>query len=133
MPKKKSRVIAAFVLVRMPCGGIAATTRPKQPGAVGLPGGKLEKGETPYEAVMREAEEEGWKITGLSEDPIYIRHKNDEEDVYWYGAESAEMLTEFKDKHRLSPVIVSAEELVDTSHTPVEEIERLAGNAKDLP
>lgn len=50
---------AAFILVRS-ADGWAATTRPD--GRVGLPGGKVEPGESPIAAALREAAEEGWLV-----------------------------------------------------------------------
>jgi hypothetical protein len=40
---------------------LCATTRPD--GTIGLPGGKVDPGEDIFQAVIREAEEEGWNLT----------------------------------------------------------------------
>jgi hypothetical protein len=55
---------AIFVLCCLGDGYIAAVTRPD--GSLGLPGGKIEKGEAPLAAAAREAREEGWQFEWLS-------------------------------------------------------------------
>ena len=63
---------AAFILARTLDGCWAATTRPAdrgQAGRIGLPGGKIESGEDPAAAALREAAEEGWRIMRHVPDP----------------------------------------------------------------
>jgi len=89
-------------------GGIAATTRAAdrgEAGRIGLPGGKVDPGETAEQAVRRESAEEGWLMHGQ---PILI-HAADVEGrpVAWFSFPSATMLTEFKEYGRICPVIAS--------------------------
>lgn len=82
-------VHAAFVLA-WAGGGIAATTRPGEPGRFGLPGGKLLPGETAEAAAVREALEEGWRVFGpLAE--VHWAHVEGRP-VVWLAAERAEIL-----------------------------------------
>lgn len=53
---------AVVALVFSPEGKVLAVSRKDDPNDLGLPGGKAEDGETPFEAVVREVEEE----TGLA-------------------------------------------------------------------
>ena len=63
---------SAFLAARCLDGRWAATTRPAdrgQAGRIGLPGGKVEAGEHPAAAALREAAEEGWRILRHVPDP----------------------------------------------------------------
>jgi 8-oxo-dGTP pyrophosphatase MutT (NUDIX family) len=54
---------AVFVVAFNEDGLVASTTRPyDKTNKIGLPGGKVEKFETPIDAVRRESYEEGWDI-----------------------------------------------------------------------
>lgn len=105
-PKK-----ASFILGRVVASeDYAATTRENEVGRIGLPGGKVEAGELPQLAAIREAAEEGWIMHGVDEYPFY-------EDIYhgyhvrWYAAQSAERVDEFKEKGRITPVSASLEQI----------------------
>ena len=68
------RPFAVFAIVEVEPDKFAATTRAKDKGEedrIGLPGGKVDPGEDPIEAVIRESEEEGWKITGVNPEIIH--------------------------------------------------------------
>ena len=65
-------IYAVFLLARTLDGCWAATTRPAdrgQAGRIGLPGGKVEPGESPTAAALREAAEEGWRMMRHVPDP----------------------------------------------------------------
>ena len=55
-----SKYFAVFAYNLRGNGDVASVTRPE--GGIGLPGGKVEKGENEIEALRRECEEEGWLI-----------------------------------------------------------------------
>ena len=80
-------IFAAFLLA--PCGvtgGICATTRTN--GSVGLPGGKVDPGETPEQAVRREASEEGWTLPADAVLTCVHRAQVDGRPVAWYATTS---------------------------------------------
>ena len=101
---------AAFVVAHTE-GGFAATTRPDLLEKFGLPGGKLEAGESPIEAVVREAAEEGWKISGV--DPLPIQaYVLDGKLILWFTATTAVRLSVYKEQGRITPVVISREMLL---------------------
>lgn len=56
-PEEESRAYAVFVVVKYK-DGYAATTRDKGAEPIGLPGGKVDPGETPIQAAYRECKED---------------------------------------------------------------------------
>lgn len=103
---------AVFAVVEVD-GGLAATTRPKE-GGIGLPGGKVDPGETEEDALYREAEEEGWKLFGQ---PIFIHEDYiNEKLIRWYKVPSAEKLEKYKESHRLVPIVASKEEIANSGY-----------------
>lgn len=110
-----SKPKAAFIVARAQSGLIAATTRVQAEGLpvrIGLPGGKVEEGEGLRDAAIREAAEEGWAITGVADTPF---HQAEVEgfDVSWFAAESAVILSDWLEKGRISPTVVSPAQLAD--------------------
>jgi len=75
----------------------AMTTRPD--GREGLPGGKVEQGEEPWQAVLREAAEEGWLVELDSHEPIQVREVAGRE-TFWFAAKVIAQLSEYKEKQR---------------------------------
>lgn len=96
---------ASFVIAPVGEGLFAATTRPDDPSSVALPGGKIDEGETPYDAALREAYEEGWKVFGLENKPFHVQNRNGKL-IYWFRAKGAIQLEKFKEMHRLKTVQV---------------------------
>lgn len=91
-------VFAAFAVVRV--GGLLwATTRDGvDSGKVALPGGKLDSGETPEEAVLRECREEGLALQGS---PALLREQVlDGYRIRWYSFPYATPLSDYKEKKR---------------------------------
>jgi hypothetical protein len=107
---------AVFVVYQYPDGKIAATTRPKDRASddkgvkFGLPGGKVDPGEDPEEAAIRESGEEGWEVSGLT-----FKHSDmvQGKPVWWYHAKFARPLREYKEKYRgIIPTKVDISELM---------------------
>lgn len=106
---------AAFLII--PHGGLyAAVTRDTGDAPLGLPGGKVEPGESPLEAALREAREEGWRIVY----PRYAqvievwRAEVDGTLVRWIYIEDAEAkpLRRYKEQRRgIRPTWAAADEL----------------------
>ena len=101
-------VFAAFVVVRVGAGFAATTRAPDrgEAGRIGLPGGKLDAGESALEAVMRESAEEGWRIAGVSPTPIH-EATVDGRKVVWFRADSAERLAVYKESHRIQTFVAT--------------------------
>jgi len=57
--KESTLPTAVIAVAKTSDGMIAATSRPNEPGRIGLPGGKVEDGETLIQALRRECTEEG--------------------------------------------------------------------------
>ena len=99
---------AAFIVCPVG-GGFAATTRVESSG-YGLPGGKLEPGESPASAALREAAEEGWRIFGLHPEPFH-QAVVEGKWVVWFRAAAALPLASYKEQGRIAPVVATAGDL----------------------
>lgn len=109
-------VFASFAVVKW--GDIfAATTRAAdkgEEGKIGLPGGKLDLGESPLKAVIREAKEEGWDLLGTGR-RIHI----DEVEgniIHWFIFPDAVMRTVYKEKGRITPIYATKTQIVDSGY-----------------
>lgn len=106
---------AVFVLARVARrpGDYAGTTRAD--GSIGLPGGKVDAGETPDAAVVREAREEGWEVLLTSRRPIH-RQTVDGREVWWYGGTAMRMVAvRPHDRARgIRPVYLTADEVAQS-------------------
>jgi len=102
-------VFAAFIVCRANSKEFCATTR--DDGRIGLPGGKVEIGENPWDAAIREAKEEGWKVQLISKLPIH-QQEVDGKKVQWFAATKVKKLLNFKEKGRIKPITVSAQKIL---------------------
>jgi predicted NUDIX family NTP pyrophosphohydrolase len=109
---------AVFAVVKLENGSFAATTRDAykgEAGRVGLPGGKLQPGESPHQALRRECAEEGWLIEGIGEEPIHAQRVEGRV-VHWFQAETAHRLENYKDMGRISAIEITAEQLLRSGY-----------------
>lgn len=107
---------AVFVVAPQPGGKLAVTTRPTDKGGgYGLPGGKVDSGEDPLAAALRESREEGWEIESIDPEPIH-RAEVDGNLVHWYTASGkSKPLEEYKEKHRgVKPLSLKYEDAAAT-------------------
>lgn len=110
----EKKPFAVFVLVNT-SKGVACSTRPidKEVGEVGLPGGKLNSGETPEDAVIREAWEEGWQISGKLR--IIASKMVNNNPIVYYQADYAQPLDDYKEKYRgIVPTYKSVDEITNS-------------------
>ena len=109
--------ICRFAVVAVP-GGYAGTTRAAdrgEAGRVGLPGGKVDAGETPAQALLREAREEGWGMAGVCSTPLHTALV-DGRLVHWYRVRSAVQLTTYAEIGRISPVVLSRDQVLASGY-----------------
>lgn len=118
---EEDQPFAAFVLSPLDDGRYAGTTRAAdreeedEGVSYGLPGGKIDPGEDPVTAVIREAAEEGWDVEGVEETPFFedtVQGKK----VLWYLADRATPRVEYKEKGRILPVPIEESQLVGFSN-----------------
>lgn len=107
---------AAFVVAPVR-GGIAATTRAAdrgEAGRIGLPGGKVDPGETEKAAALREAAEEGWAVRG----PLRETHRAlvEGREVVWFVARGAQRLASYKEQHRIRPVVATRAQIAASGY-----------------
>jgi hypothetical protein len=96
---------AVFVLCVIN-GRVPATTRdPKNNELVnvGLPGGKVDPGESPVEAAHRESWEEGWEFAKIDREPFYIQ-EIDGKPVAWFVGYNPKKLKNYKEDHRIQNI-----------------------------
>ena len=109
---------AVFAVVEIADGLYAATTRAKdrgEEGRIGLPGGKVDPGESPVEALVRECAEEGWVISGVHHVPCHAQDV-DGKPVQWFSALSARPRSSFKEKGRIEPITVSKQAIKNSGY-----------------
>ncbi len=79
---------AACVLVLGKDGKVLAVSRKDDKTAFGMPGGKVDPGETPREAAIRELmEETGLSAVHVSEDPVFVHTEDDGYTTYTFKCE----------------------------------------------
>lgn len=117
-PEEEQKAFASFVVVKLPDGKIAATTRPYEKSKnkkIGLPGGKVEKGETPKQAAYRESKEEGWDVEKIG-DIIASKKVNGKIIVYYIGYGAKKLDDYIEKENDIEAIAVSIEEISNTGY-----------------
>jgi 8-oxo-dGTP pyrophosphatase MutT (NUDIX family) len=109
----------AVFAISLKNGLIAATTRPYDTKSkIGLPGGKVDPGETPIQAVNRECKEEGWNIV-IEEEilPFHYQYVGGRM-IHWYlSGDEPTMLDEYKEKDAgIIPTLARVGELANSGY-----------------
>lgn len=118
MRERSTRPFAVFAVVEVSEGFYAATTRAAdrgEDGRIGLPGGKVDLGESPVQALVRECAEEGWMISDVHDVPCHAQDV-DGKPVLWFRANEAYPIGDHKEKGRISPVVVNAHDVKTSGH-----------------
>lgn len=97
---------------------IAVTTRDgADAGRIGLPGGKVDKGETPIAAAVREAAEEGWDLEIPADDRPIHQAIVEGQLVWWFAAYKPQKRDSWKESHRgIRPELASIDAVVASGY-----------------
>mgnify|MGYP003439694252 FL=1 len=116
------KIFAAFVVAPAATSSnrtlVAATTRASdrgEAGRIGLPGGKLDMGESAYDAALREAREEGWYVEEIADVPFHTATVEGKT-VAWFAAKSARALLSYKEQGRIRPLAVSVKDVAESGY-----------------
>lgn len=116
--EEENNAFAAFVVVKLANGKIAATTRPYEKDKnkkIGLPGGRVESGETPKDTANRESKEEGWKISKIGK--IIASQMVDGNPIVFFEGHGAKKLDDYLEKdNNIKPISVSIDKISNTGY-----------------
>lgn len=106
--------IAAFVVAPLLDGLFAASARPKDKGetGVGLPGGKMDPGETARMTAIRETYEEGWAVENVHATPFHIQMDGKFLCAWFLADGPVTQLDDYKEKGRLEAGPATLDELI---------------------
>lgn len=91
---------------------LCGTTR--EDGTYGLPGGKLEDGESPQDAAIRESREEGWEVELICNEEISTQVV-DGKQVQWFAARVLRPLENYKESKRgIRPILLTRQEVIES-------------------
>ena len=109
---------AVFVVAKLGSDLVAGTTRAadrNESDRIGLPGGKVDAGEDPVDAAIRESEEEGWKVEIVNTTPIH-QDIVDGRVVWWYEGINPVKLKDYKEKNRITPISCRVEDVLKSGY-----------------
>lgn len=116
--EEEDNAFASFVVIKLSNGSIAATTRPYEKSKnkkIGLPGGKVESGESPKDAAYRESKEEGWEVKKITK--IIASKMVDGNPIVWFEGKNGKMLEDYKEKKNgIKPLEVSINDISKTGY-----------------
>ena len=114
---------AVFIFAQLPDGSWAATTRAAdrgEAGRIGLPGGKVDAGEDPRAAALREAREEGWAIEARPSDLVLVHEAMVEgHPVAWFAAPRGARvvcLDDYKEVGRIRPIRIDLDAIAASGY-----------------
>ncbi len=99
---------------------LAATTRAAdtgEAGKIGLPGGKVDAGETDKQAVIRESAEEGWNVPADANLTLCHVDIVDGKQVSWFLCDKpVSKLANYKEKHRITPISATVNQVANSGY-----------------
>jgi len=107
------QVFAVFLVSKIG-NQFVATTRTD--GKLGLAGGKIDKGESPKQALIRECTEEGWKLPSDVQLTLVHQQLVNNQLCQWYQSDKHPVqLTSYKEMKRdIKPILISKQQLIDS-------------------
>ena len=107
------KVFAVFLVSQIGDKYVATT---RTDGTLGLAGGKLDSGETPQQALLREVSEEGWKLPDDVQLTLVHQQLVDGNICQLYQSnQSPVQLNSYKEMKRgIKPVLISKKQLIDS-------------------
>lgn len=85
-------------------------------GTVGLAGGKVDQGETPQQALIRESSEEGWKLPSDVQLKLIHQQLVNNQLCQWFQSDQQPVaLSSYKEQYRgIKPILLTRQQLIDS-------------------
>jgi 8-oxo-dGTP pyrophosphatase MutT (NUDIX family) len=85
-------------------------------GKLGLAGGKVDQGETPQQALIRESNEEGWLLPSDVQLTLIHQQEVDGKLCQWFQSDKSPVrLTSYKEMRRgIKPILMNQQQLIDS-------------------
>ena len=85
-------------------------------GKLGLAGGKVDQGESPQQALIRESQEEGWKLPSDVQLTLIHQQVVDGNLCQWFKSDQQPVaLQSYKEQYRgIKPILMTYQQLVDS-------------------
>ena len=85
-------------------------------GKLGLAGGKVDQGESPQQALIRESQEEGWLLPDNVQLTLVHQQLVDNKLCQWFQSDKSPVaLSSYKEQHRgIKPILMTHQQLIDS-------------------